>query len=110
MIEMTVRTNAIIFLLTNIFDLQVEKSVLPTKPDFGKPIARAAMKNIMRKSIASLMQTQYTGLLEPFALLMDFFLDAEVFAQDELQVISSCGFSVVSSFDAIDNIRARLPI
>jgi hypothetical protein len=110
MIEMTARTNALTFILTNLFDIQIEKTVLTEKPDFGKPVTAEETKSLMSRSIARLMQLQHQLLLEPFDRLTEFFLDPDAFQRDEESVLSCASDSVPESFDDVDRIRAALPL
>jgi hypothetical protein len=110
MIEMTARTNALTFLLTNIFDLQMDGTSFEEKPDFGKPLEPEQIKTAFGSSIARLMRLQHTHLLEPFDDLMEFFLDPARFEEDERAVLERSSLPIPETIEAVDEIRAALPI
>jgi hypothetical protein len=110
MIEMTARTNALTFLLTSIFDLQMDRTTFEEKPDFGKPLQPEQIKDVFGNSIAQLMRLQHEQLLEPFDLLMELFLDPIRFERDEADVLAAYSGPVPETIDAVDDIRAVLPI
>ncbi len=110
MIEMTARTNALTFLLTSVFDLQMDRTGFEDKPDFGKPLLPEQIKQVFGNSIACLMRLQYDLLLEPFDLLMELFLDPERFDQDEAEVLAKYTRQIPESTEAVDELRAALAI
>jgi hypothetical protein len=109
-IEITARTNALTFLLSTIFKLQIEASEFADQPDFGRPLSRDQIINSLHRSIVRLMRLEQAQLREPFNMLMEFFLNPEKFDQDDAELMAPYSGAPPDSFEAIDEIRARLPL